>query len=103
MKYTISFHNSLSVQTTCQLRSHVASEAKRGNCTEAELRRVSEVVKGQTFSTQAAAKQYHYRPTSWGNSDFINGYILVNIFFVRFKVLTAASMKFRIVFWDVLP
>jgi hypothetical protein len=23
--------------------------------------------------------------------------------FVRFQVLTAASMKFRIVFWDVLP
>jgi hypothetical protein len=23
--------------------------------------------------------------------------------FVRFKVLTAASMKFRFVFWDVLP
>jgi hypothetical protein len=28
---------------------------------------------------------------------------LGNIFFVRFQALTAASMKLRIVFWDVLP
>jgi hypothetical protein len=27
----------------------------------------------------------------------------MNIVYVRFQVLTAASMKFRIVFWDVLP
>jgi hypothetical protein len=26
-----------------------------------------------------------------------------NMHYVRFQVLTAASMKFRIVFWDVLP
>jgi hypothetical protein len=26
-----------------------------------------------------------------------------SLFFVRFQVLTAASMMFRIVFWDVLP
>jgi len=26
-----------------------------------------------------------------------------NVDAVRFQVLTAASMKFRIVFWDVLP
>jgi hypothetical protein len=27
----------------------------------------------------------------------------VNISVVRFQVLTAASMMFRVVFWDVLP
>jgi hypothetical protein len=25
------------------------------------------------------------------------------VYYVRFQVLTAASMMFRIVFWDVLP
>jgi hypothetical protein len=28
---------------------------------------------------------------------------LTSLYSVRFQVLTAASMKFRIVFWDVLP
>jgi hypothetical protein len=27
----------------------------------------------------------------------------LNLYFVRFQVLTAASMMFRVVFWDILP
>jgi hypothetical protein len=33
----------------------------------------------------------------------LQGLHLSTISYVRFQVLTAASMMFRIVFWDVLP
>jgi hypothetical protein len=35
--------------------------------------------------------------------SFLGTSAVNNIDIVRFQVLTAASMKFRIVFWDVLP
>jgi hypothetical protein len=34
---------------------------------------------------------------------YVNGFAKGVGNYVRFQVLTAASMKFRIVFWDVLP
>jgi hypothetical protein len=50
-----------------------------------------------TIHTNTAVKPVFYTNT-------IHICLLMNMFWiVRFQVLTAASMKFRIVFWDVLP
>jgi hypothetical protein len=53
-----------------------------------------------------------HNPTTTESSDFlVRGSLPISLLlltysvsnYVRFQILTAASMKFRIVFWDVLP
>jgi hypothetical protein len=34
------------------------------------------------------------------NAEYV---VIIHVVYVRFEVLTAASMKFRFVFWYVLP
>jgi hypothetical protein len=46
-----------------------------------------------------------YCRVKWLSTDVseVRAASIIPNFYVRFQVLTAASMKFRIVFWDVLP
>jgi hypothetical protein len=46
---------------------------------------------------------YLYSEINWEIGKKRTSYTQLPLNFVRFQVLTAASMKFRIAFWDVLP
>jgi hypothetical protein len=50
------------------------------------------------MTTAPSADGNHQAPAQWDQTKICNRRLNV-----RFQVLTAASMRFRIVFWDVLP